>query len=74
MGPREVRDCEGWFTDDIQPVLDIPVVEVNQGLSTRARVTDRIRATALGQYVQSAYMKEMGSEERPELDLNQRRR
>jgi len=63
--------------DDLTASLDKSVndvVEANQGLSTRARVTERIRATAMGQFIQSAYMKEMGSEDAPELGLNQRRR
>jgi len=62
--------------DDLTSTLDHDVEEVvkaNQGLSTRARVTDKIRATAMGKFMQSAYVKEMGGEE-PELDLNQRRR
>jgi hypothetical protein len=62
--------------DDATAALDKEVeavVEANQGLSTRARVTDRIRATAMGKYMQSAYTKEMAGET-PDLDLNQRRR
>lgn len=48
------------------------VVEQNQNLSTRARVTDKMRSTAMGQFLQSQYLRAMGDE--PELDLNQRRR
>lgn len=48
------------------------VVEQNQSLTQRARVTEKIRATAMGQFLQSQYLKTMG--ERPDLDLNQRRR
>jgi hypothetical protein len=62
--------------DDTTAALDKDVeavVEANQGLSTRARVTDKIRATAMGKFMQSAYTKEMAGET-PDLDLNQRRR
>jgi len=61
--------------DDRLAALDSEVgkvVEANQGLSTRARVTDRVRATAMGQFLQSSYIRAMGED--PELDLNQRRR
>ncbi len=62
--------------EDLTAALDKDVEEVvkaNQSLSTRARVTDRIRATAMGKFMQSAYTKEMAGET-PDLDLNQRRR
>jgi hypothetical protein len=47
-------------------------VEKNQTLSSRARVTEKVRATAMGQFMQAQYTRVMGDE--PELDLNQRRR
>lgn len=46
------------------------VVKANQNLSTRARVTDRIRATAMGQYIRRGYIEKMGID--PELTLKQR--
>lgn len=61
--------------DDRLAALDSSVgkvVEDNQGLSTRARVTDRVRATAMGKFLQASYIRGMGED--PELDLNQRRR
>lgn len=46
------------------------VVKANQNLSTRARVTDRVRAVAMGQFVRRSYIEKMGID--PELTLNQR--
>jgi hypothetical protein len=46
------------------------VVAQNQNLSTRARVTDRIRATAMGQYLRRGYIEKVGID--PDLTLGQR--